>query len=700
MRSALKRLISWIVLLTIVFTILPAEVSAATNVVASGKLGDKLSWKIYSNGLLKVTGKGATYDFGSYPHGDIPFWNYGEQVTSLELPEGLTIVGDYAFNGLSNVTGTLKLPSTVTEIKYCGFCKCGFSKVVLPNSITNLGYLAFGYNNNLTQINIPNKLKTFDTTVFDGCHKLQTITANTSCKNFTVIDNVLFDKNKTTLVYYPPKKAEEIYSVPKSVKEVRNLTSNDYLKEIILPEGLGTIGKSAFAWNVNLEKINIPSTVTTIGEYAFYNCHSLKELDIPKKCATIGEDAFLFTTVLERVIIRNSKCNIKRTGAWKSVVFYGAAGSTAQKYATRYGYEYRDSVSGKLLVAKKGNQDFINLLPTKGLEAEPPLQAALISSSKTDTGEFLGYQFYITNDFQEAEKSIKQEIQNKVDELCANEKTDYEKAYAICNFVFHHMTYVPHAATLTSAWKYGEGNCETYAILTATMLYYAGIPHAYAYIPGHVYNLAFCDGRWVPIDSQGLFDLPADRYEDMEQVILATGGHVYVIDDFTGIKFAQVGLDYFEPDKTFIKKGIDVPDWITGYYTNWSDKYPSVVIRGKKGSQAERMAKEMGYKIIDQKGCFVAVRSLDKPKVTYKGGKKKITISYKKVPYAKGIQIHYRKYGTRKWKKKSVTIANASKIKIKKLKKGTYQLRARSYAQTTGKKLYSEWTTVKKVKVK
>ncbi len=700
MRSALKRLISWVILLAIIFTIMPAEVSAATSVVASGKLGDKLSWKIYSDGLLKVTGKGATYDFGTYPHAEIPFWDYGEKVTSLELPEGLTVIGEYAFNGLPNVTGTLKLPSTVTEIRDCGFCKCGFSKVILPNSVTTLGYLAFGYNYNLTQINIPNKLKSIDDATFDGCDKLQTITATSSCKNFTVVDNVLFDKDKTTLIYYPGTKTQEVYTVPKSVKEIRELGSNNYLKEIILPQGLVSIGEYAFSWNTNLEKINIPSTVTKIGEGAFYNCHSLKTLDIPASCTRIEKNAFLFTTVLEKVIIRNKNCDIKQTAAWKTTVFYGPSGSTTQKYASQYGYEYRDIASGKVLVKKKGNQELIDLLPRKELRAESPLQAAIVSSSKSDTGEFLGYQFYISNDFLEAENSILQEIRNKVKSLCANKNTDYEKAYAIFSFVFNHMTYAPHAVTLTSAWKYGQGNCETYAVLTATMLYYAGIPHAYAYIPGHVYNLAFCDGRWVPIDSQGMFDLPANQYRDIEQIILASNGLVYVVDDFTGTKLAQVGLHYFDQDKKFAKEGLDVPDWITGYYTNWADKYPSMVIRGKKGSQAERMAKELGYKIIDQKGRFVAVRSLQKPKVTYKGAKKKITISYKKATYAKGIQIQYRKYGTKKWKKKSVAITSAAKVKIKKLKKGTYQLRVRSYAKSRTKKLYSSWTAIKKVKVK
>lgn len=694
-----KKIVSWILAFIVAITIVPVDVSAA-SVVASGKLGDKLSWKIYSSGLLKVTGKGATYDFGSYPHADIPFWNYGEQVTSLQLPEGLTVVGDYAFNGLSNVTGTLKLPSTVTEIKYCGFCKCGFSNVILPNTVTNLGYLAFGYNVNLLQINIPNKLKTIDTTAFDGCNKLQTLTASSSCKNFTVVHNVLFNKNKTTLVYYPSTKTNEIYTVPKSVKVIQELNCNEYLKKVILPEGLTTISDNAFIRNVNLEQINIPSTVTSIGEYAFYNCHALKELDIPKKCAEIGKDVFIYTTVLEKVIVRNPKCVIGQTGAWKTTVFYGPKGSTTQQYASRYGYEYRDCVSGKILVKKKGNQDFIDLLPVTGLGVEQPLQAAVVSGSKTDTGEFLGYQFYVANDFKKADNSIKKEIQNKVKELCAGKKTNYEKAYAICNFVFHHMTYVPRALTLTSAWKEGMGNCETYAILTATMLYYAGIPHAYAYYPGHVYNLAYCEGRWVPIDSQGLFDLPAERYHDMEKVILANKGLVYVIDDFTGIKFAQVGLEYSEPNQTFAKKGIDVPDWIKGYYTNWSEYYPNMVVRGKKGSQAEKMARELGYKIIDQSKKFVAVRSFNKPKVSYKGGKKIITISYKKATYAKGLQIQYRKYGAKKWKKKSVSITSKAKVNLKKLKKGTYQLRLRAYAKSGAKRIYSGWTTTKKVKVK
>ncbi|MCB6468029.1 leucine-rich repeat domain-containing protein, partial [Dorea formicigenerans] len=50
-----------------------------------------------------------------------------------------------------------------------------------------------------------------------------------------------------------------------------NLTSNSTLHTVILPEGLTTIGNSAFAECTRLEYVNIPSTVTTLGRWMFEN---------------------------------------------------------------------------------------------------------------------------------------------------------------------------------------------------------------------------------------------------------------------------------------------------------------------------------------------------------------------------------------------------------------------------------------------
>ena len=66
---------------------------------------------------------------------------------------------------------------------------------------------------------------------------------------------------------------------------------NETITSVVIPEGVTTIGKMAFANLVNLEKVVLPSTVTTIEAMAFYNCPKLKEINL-ENVTTIEYEAF------------------------------------------------------------------------------------------------------------------------------------------------------------------------------------------------------------------------------------------------------------------------------------------------------------------------------------------------------------------------------------------------------------------------
>jgi hypothetical protein len=65
-----------------------------------------------------------------------------------------------------------------------------------------------------------------------------------------------------------------------------------FLREIVLPESLEVISRSAFAGCKNLIKINFPSGLTSIENYAFIDCESLQSVDIPTNINYIGCFAF------------------------------------------------------------------------------------------------------------------------------------------------------------------------------------------------------------------------------------------------------------------------------------------------------------------------------------------------------------------------------------------------------------------------
>ncbi|WP_373939495.1 leucine-rich repeat domain-containing protein, partial [Metamycoplasma hominis] len=71
----------------------------------------------------------------------------------------------------------------------------------------------------------------------------------------------------------------ESISIPGSVKEIGKYAFSgcEYLKEVILNEGLEKIGAEAF-YKTNIKSITIPGSVKEIGEGAFFNCINLKEV--------------------------------------------------------------------------------------------------------------------------------------------------------------------------------------------------------------------------------------------------------------------------------------------------------------------------------------------------------------------------------------------------------------------------------------
>ena len=86
--------------------------------------------------------------------------------------------------------------------------------------------------------------------------------------------------------------------IPDSVKHIECGDSfkqfSGYLTSVTLPNGLETIGQSAFSGCYNLKSINIPDTVTTIGQSAFAQCRRLRNVFIPASVENIGPLAFNF----------------------------------------------------------------------------------------------------------------------------------------------------------------------------------------------------------------------------------------------------------------------------------------------------------------------------------------------------------------------------------------------------------------------
>ena len=96
-------------------------------------------------------------------------------LAELTLPKTLTVISGEAFYGCGNLSGLLVIPDSVTEIQISAFLNTGYSEVLLPDGLKELGMCAFQGCRQLTSIVIPAGLERMGGHVFYGCSALKEV---------------------------------------------------------------------------------------------------------------------------------------------------------------------------------------------------------------------------------------------------------------------------------------------------------------------------------------------------------------------------------------------------------------------------------------------------------------------------------------------------------------------------------------------
>lgn len=92
----------------------------------------------------------------------------------------------------------------------------------------------------------------------------------------------------------------------------------DNIKELVAPSTLKSIGNHAFSDCDNLSVLKLNEGLTTIGDYAFYDCYNIKELIIPNSVTSMGKSAFAYCNRLKSITIGSGLKEISN-GAFQSV---------------------------------------------------------------------------------------------------------------------------------------------------------------------------------------------------------------------------------------------------------------------------------------------------------------------------------------------------------------------------------------------
>ncbi len=166
------------------------------------------------------------------------------------LPDTVTRIGVLAFKGTGKLSN-IELSSGLTEIGEQAFYTSGLTAIDIPASVTTIGQKAFNFSKSLTNINI-----------------------SSDNPNYTAEDGIIYNKDKTTLYFYPS--ATGVITIPNGVK-ILEYTSffGTTVTEVTIPDSVTNINTNAFYSISTLTKIKFGTGLKKISKNAFYGCTGL-----------------------------------------------------------------------------------------------------------------------------------------------------------------------------------------------------------------------------------------------------------------------------------------------------------------------------------------------------------------------------------------------------------------------------------------
>ena len=249
-------------------------------------------------------------------------------ITNIVIPEGVTTIGDCAFNNCENLVSVI-IPEGITSIGVYAFSGSALTSVELPASLKELKEGAFNWCTDITSLTVNE-----DNTFYHAIGNCIIETASKTLIFATASATIPKDESVTTIGEYAMAFSDSRYSleIPDNIVRIEDyaICGNYNMQYVFVPSSVEFIGESAFAdafslsevciedleawcniefettnanplWysgklsynNMEFENLILPEGIKTVGKNQFNNCYSINSVYIPKSVEVIDENAFL-----------------------------------------------------------------------------------------------------------------------------------------------------------------------------------------------------------------------------------------------------------------------------------------------------------------------------------------------------------------------------------------------------------------------
>ena len=266
------------------------------GLVASGKCGDNLTWKLLDTGRLTISGKGAMKNFNlNKLDTEMPWYSRRKKITAVVVKDGVTGIGDYAFDGCINLAD-VTLPEGLTYIGESAFSGCSALKAItIPSGVARIGRFAFASCSELETVILSPGVKEISEYAFDCCGKIKDL----------VIPETVTRIGPMAFYFAEALETLEIQGGD-TVLERDAFRRCPALETLVLGDGVKEIGPGVFSECTSLKSVEIPGTVELVGKDAFNPCENLETVvfrDGARAIGAIGQRVFGNCKNLRSVII-------------------------------------------------------------------------------------------------------------------------------------------------------------------------------------------------------------------------------------------------------------------------------------------------------------------------------------------------------------------------------------------------------------